>query len=170
MRHTGSNRRPRNRNNNTNSGGGRSRGNGNRMPVFDSNGPDVRIRGTAHQICEKYMALAKDAASSGDTILSESYLQHAEHYQRTINQWQDNNQARLESQESDSQAQGKANQGHAKENGKAYDKTNSSAPEKGNEKEDLSLPASILGEKIKHESDEGSAVRVSPKESILEDV
>lgn len=75
------------------------------MPVFDSNGPDVRIRGTAHQICEKYVALAKDAASSGDAILSESYLQHAEHYQRTINQWQDNNsQVRPEGQESDLKA------------------------------------------------------------------
>jgi hypothetical protein len=57
------------------------------MQVFDSNGPDVRIRGTAYQICEKYAALAKDAASSGDRILAESYLQHAEHYQRIISSW-----------------------------------------------------------------------------------
>jgi hypothetical protein len=39
---------------------------------------------------EKYMALAKDAASAGDHILAESYLQHAEHYQRIINSWNDN--------------------------------------------------------------------------------
>lgn len=57
------------------------------MQVFDSNGPEVRIRGTAYQICEKYQALAKDAASMGDRILAESYLQHAEHYQRLINSW-----------------------------------------------------------------------------------
>ncbi|MCB1530781.1 MAG: DUF4167 domain-containing protein [Rhodospirillales bacterium] len=163
MRHAGSNRRS-TRNRGNNGGGGRGSSRGNRMPVFDSNGPDVRIRGTAHQICEKYVALAKDAASSGDAILSESYLQHAEHYQRTINQWQDNNsQVRPEGQESDSQ-------GGAKGNGKAYDETNISGPERGNEKEDLSLPASILGERIKHESEEDSAVRVSSREGILEDV
>ncbi|MES2729419.1 MAG: DUF4167 domain-containing protein [Pseudomonadota bacterium] len=57
----------------------------NKNRVFDSNGPDVRIRGTAYQITEKYAALAKDAAASGDRVLSESYLQHAEHYQRIIN-------------------------------------------------------------------------------------
>ena len=66
------------------------RGGGNRRPnprtqTFDSNGPDVRIRGTAYQITEKYMALAKDAAAAGDAVLAESYLQHAEHYQRIIN-------------------------------------------------------------------------------------
>src|SRR5262249_30153221 len=59
----------------------------NRMHVFDSNGPDVRIRGTAYQICEKYQNLARDAASQGNLVLSESYLQHAEHYQRIINAW-----------------------------------------------------------------------------------
>lgn len=57
------------------------------MQVFDSNGPDVRIRGTAYQVHEKYMALAKDAGSAGDRILAENYLQHAEHYQRLINSW-----------------------------------------------------------------------------------
>ena len=73
--------------NNGGSHGARGRG-GNvppRMQVFDSNGPDVRIRGTAWQVHEKYLALAKDAASSGDHVMSESYLQHAEHYQRIIN-------------------------------------------------------------------------------------
>lgn len=56
-----------------------------RMQVFDSNGPDVRIRGTAYQVTEKYMALAKDASASGDHTLAQNYLQHAEHYQRIIN-------------------------------------------------------------------------------------
>lgn len=83
MRHNNSGRRSRNR-----GGSGRNGGqNTNRNQVFDSNGPDVRIRGTAHQICEKYMALAKDAASTGDIVLAESYMQHAEHYQRIINSW-----------------------------------------------------------------------------------
>jgi hypothetical protein len=56
-----------------------------RMRVFDSNGPDVRIRGTAWQVTEKYQALAKDAEASGNWVQAESYWQHAEHYQRIIN-------------------------------------------------------------------------------------
>jgi len=71
---------------NRNNGGPR-RGNNvpPRMQVFDSNGPDVRIRGTAWQVHEKYLALAKDAAAIGDVVMAESYSQHAEHYQRIIN-------------------------------------------------------------------------------------
>jgi hypothetical protein len=51
---------------------------------YESNGPDVKIRGTAAHVAEKYMSLARDALSSGDTIAAESYLQHAEHYNRII--------------------------------------------------------------------------------------
>ncbi|HXI85844.1 MAG TPA: DUF4167 domain-containing protein [Parvularculaceae bacterium] len=52
--------------------------------ALDSNGPDVRIRGTANQIYDKYQALARDASSSGDRVKAENYLQHAEHYFRMI--------------------------------------------------------------------------------------
>jgi hypothetical protein len=51
---------------------------------FESNGPNVKIRGTAAHIAEKYVTLARDAQSSGDIIAAESYLQHAEHYNRII--------------------------------------------------------------------------------------
>ena len=51
---------------------------------FESNGPDVKIRGTANHIAEKYAALARDAMASGDTVMAENYLQHAEHYNRII--------------------------------------------------------------------------------------
>ncbi|MCB1652025.1 MAG: DUF4167 domain-containing protein [Alphaproteobacteria bacterium] len=88
MRHGTSTRRQRGRGN-----GGR-RANSQRMQVFDSNGPDVRIRGTAHQVAEKYVALAKDSAAAGDQIMAESYLQHAEHYQRIINSWNEDVQER----------------------------------------------------------------------------
>lgn len=84
MRHN-NNRRMKNRNH---GGGGPRHGKSNvppRMQVFDSNGPDVRIRGTAWQVHEKYLALAKDAAAIGDVVMAESYSQHAEHYQRIIN-------------------------------------------------------------------------------------
>ncbi len=55
-----------------------------RNQIFDSNGPDMRVRGNAFQVHEKYQALAKDALSSGDRVLAENYLQHAEHYFRII--------------------------------------------------------------------------------------
>jgi hypothetical protein len=51
---------------------------------YESNGPDVKIRGTAQHIAEKYLQLARDAQSSGDTVTAESLLQHAEHYFRLI--------------------------------------------------------------------------------------
>ncbi len=51
---------------------------------LESNGPDVKIRGTPSQIAEKYHQLARDAASSGDNVMSENYYQHAEHYLRLL--------------------------------------------------------------------------------------
>jgi hypothetical protein len=68
---------------------GRNNGNNRKGPnpltrSYESNGPDVKIRGTAQHIAEKYLQLARDAQSSGDTVAAESYLQHAEHYFRLI--------------------------------------------------------------------------------------
>ena len=57
----------------------------NRNHVFDSNGPDLRIRGTSQQLFEKYLQLGRDATSSGDRVMAESYFQHAEHYFRILN-------------------------------------------------------------------------------------
>ena len=51
---------------------------------FESNGGDVKIRGTALHIAEKYVQLARDASSSGDRVAAENYLQHAEHYFRIL--------------------------------------------------------------------------------------
>src|SRR4249920_1202030 len=52
--------------------------------VFESNGPDVKIRGNPSHIAEKYIQLARDAQASGDPIAAENYYQHAEHYYRVI--------------------------------------------------------------------------------------
>lgn len=77
---------------NQSNGGG---GNNNRKPgsmrhqTFDSNGPDTRVRGTAIQVYEKYMSLARDATSSGDRVMAENYYQHAEHYYRIIASFSD---------------------------------------------------------------------------------
>lgn len=79
MRQGQQHRRGRNRNNNNNRKG--------QNPLtrnFESSGPDVKIRGTPAHVAEKYMSLARDALSSGDPVLAENYLQHAEHYNRII--------------------------------------------------------------------------------------
>jgi hypothetical protein len=52
--------------------------------VYESNGPDIKIRGTASHVAEKYMQLARDAQASGDPVAAENYFQHAEHYFRLI--------------------------------------------------------------------------------------
>ena len=77
MRQGQQNRRGRGRNNNRKNHNPLTRS-------FESNGPDVKIRGTPAHIAEKYLTLARDAQSSGDPVLGENYLQHAEHYNRII--------------------------------------------------------------------------------------
>lgn len=53
--------------------------------VFDSNGPSIKVRGSAQQVLDKYLTLARDAQTSGDRVQAESYLQYAEHYYRVLN-------------------------------------------------------------------------------------
>ena len=68
-------------------GRGRNNNRKNHNPLarsFESNGPDVKIRGTPAHIAEKYLTLSRDAQTSGDPVLAENYLQHAEHYMRII--------------------------------------------------------------------------------------
>ncbi|CAA7612944.1 DUF4167 domain-containing protein [Magnetospirillum sp. SS-4] len=76
-------------------GGGGGGGGGGGIPrpnqVFDSNGPEGRIRGNAHQVLEKYLSLARDASSQGDRVAAENFYQHAEHYFRMINAQNQNN-------------------------------------------------------------------------------
>lgn len=93
MRPGQQNKRGRGRNNNNNNNSNNNNGNNNNhnrkgsnplTRTYDSSGPDVKIRGTAQHIAEKYSALARDAQSSGDRVIAENYLQHAEHYNRII--------------------------------------------------------------------------------------
>jgi hypothetical protein len=152
MRHGTQGRRSRNRGHGG-GGGGNGGGQGghnngqrrgvNRNQIFDSNGPDVRIRGTAHQVCEKYLALAKDAGAAGDVVLAESYLQHAEHYQRIINSWNDEFQAFQQRQGFVANGQQSAD-------------------------DDLALPASILGGDAKAPADEGVRAQSFESEEMLE--
>jgi hypothetical protein len=80
-----------------------ARYNGNRPPqhhrpppqhhqTFDSNGPSVKIRGNAHQVFERYIALAREAAITGDPVAAENFYQHAEHYFRQANTNREGNQ------------------------------------------------------------------------------
>jgi len=73
----GQNKRMRGRNNHRKSHNPMAR-------VYESNGPDVKIRGNPSHIAEKYVQLARDALTSGDPIAAENYYQHAEHYYRVI--------------------------------------------------------------------------------------
>jgi hypothetical protein len=59
--------------------------------IFDANGPNTRVRGTAHQIFVRFLAMAREAESGGDRVAAESYYQHAEHYFRINNASRDRN-------------------------------------------------------------------------------
>ena len=79
-------RRP--QHNNGGGGGGHNNGGGgggfNPNRTFDSSGPEIKIRGSASHVYEKYLQLARDANASGDRVTAENYLQHAEHYYRIM--------------------------------------------------------------------------------------
>ena len=87
----GQNKRSRNRNNGGGHPNANASGNGNRprlphrIQTFDSSGPNVKIRGNAYQVFERYIALAREAATAGDRIAAENLYQHAEHYFRIMN-------------------------------------------------------------------------------------
>src|SRR3954471_12407987 len=87
MRNGQNNKRMRNRNNNNNnnsSNNNNRRGQNPMTRVFESNGPDIKIRGTASHVGEKYAPLACNAPASGDPVAAANYYQPAEHYFRLI--------------------------------------------------------------------------------------
>jgi hypothetical protein len=124
--------------------GGSSGGGSHQDQVFnihctiDSNGPDVKIRGNAHHVYEKYLQLARDANSSGDRVMAENYLQHAEHYYRQIMAFQAHQQAQ-QGQHQPNQGGGNAQpygggnggQGGYQNNGQPYRQPNGNGPQQG---------------------------------------
>lgn len=96
-------------------GGGRSSNPLNR--VYESNGPDVKVRGNAQTIAEKYLQLARDAVSSGENVNAENYYQHAEHYLRIVSAAQafnqQNQQVQQEKQAQQNQQRGENGEGDA---------------------------------------------------------
>src|SRR5215471_7254264 len=98
----------------------------NRNQIFDSSGPDVRVRGNAHQVFDKYQALAREAAASGDRIAAEAYYQYADHYFRVIqsmggfvqrNNWGEGGE---EGQQGNPQQQGQQGNPQQQANGNGY--------------------------------------------------
>ena len=101
-------RRPQNGHNGHGGGGGGGGGGFNPNRTYDSNGPEVKIRGSASHVYEKYLQLARDANALGDRIMAENYLQHAEHYYRIMAATQAQ-QAQYQQQQQQQQAAANAN-------------------------------------------------------------
>lgn len=98
MRSAQKNNRPRGRGGRRGTGGGGNIAN----RVYDSAGPEGKVRGTPQQVIDKYISLAQDAQTSGDHVAAENFMQHAEHYQRLlIQQAAQQEQQRREQAESD---------------------------------------------------------------------
>lgn len=138
----------------------RSKGNRNRSNpgnvvnrVFDSSGPEGKVRGTPQQIIDKYQALARDAQLAGDRVAAENFLQHAEHYVRLLNEAQREIEARREQQEQQRQQRQQEQQRQKEER---------AAPEAPVADEQPDLPADGVifpGE----EEDEGPALVETPE-------
>jgi hypothetical protein len=92
-------------------GGGGGQHNYNPNRTFDSSGPEIKIRGSAANVYEKYLQLARDANTSGDRVMAENYLQHAEHYFRIL--------AAAQVQQQQYQQQNPNNQNNRPQNGNA---------------------------------------------------
>jgi hypothetical protein len=121
-------------------GGGGGSGGGNqplnRNHVFDSSGPDVRLRGTAQQLFEKYLQLGRDATSSGDRVGAEGYFQHAEHYFRILGAM-----AAVQQQNQPQQERRYREQG-----GESYQGEGQSGESQGGEAQDGNVTASLEAE------------------------
>ena len=119
MRQGMSSRRARGRGN---SRGGRQQNIRNQQ--MDSNGPGGRIRGTPQQVLDRYLALARDASSAGDSVLAENLFQHAEHYARMLN-------AAAPPQQQNQQHQANGRDDQSFEDGDADSERDSRQPEQG---------------------------------------
>lgn len=112
------NRRSRGRNNNNQQNNRRSPNPLTRS--YESNGPDVKIRGNAQTVADKYLTLARDAHSAGDRVMAENYFQHAEHYNRII--------ATAQAQQAEQQAKRDQEQAEAAAANTSHDAHNSDKP------------------------------------------
>ena len=121
-------------------GGNRRSGTPSRNHTFDSNGPDIRIRGNAHQVHEKYINLAREASTNGEAVLAESYFQHAEHYYRILSAFTDESNSE--------QNKNRSNQSSLGENNNAQQQTSTgqSVSKNGTEKDTKSIGPEVTKE------------------------
>jgi hypothetical protein len=112
--------------------------------TFDSSGPEVKIRGSASHVYEKYLQLARDANTSGDRVAAENYLQHAEHYYRMM--------AAQAQQQQQYQQQRQQQQYNGNGNG------NGRGPGMNGEQPGTSDPSFSLGEGMEADVDQAGAV------------
>ena len=140
------------------------RGNGNAQPnvpnrntSYESNGPDVKLRGNAQQLNEKYLALAHDAAAAGERITAEAYTQFADHYFRLHQAAVDAAEERR-AQHAEKQSRAEAPQPSVEEEAKPQpDTESSSAAEKADSAEVVDLSPAKLSEMVQEEQDSASA-------------
>lgn len=138
-------------------GRNRNKNNNNNNRQLDSTGPDVKLRGSASHIFDKYTALARDAASSGNRVKAENYRQHAEHYQRLVN-------VQLAAVEARREAQEKA----AAENNTATDAedgADKNESENGEERRGRRYPPRVRKQKDRHLESDGDKAKAKTKVS-----
>ena len=97
--------------------------------VFDSSGPEGKVRGTPQQIIDKYNQLARDAQLSNDRVATENFQQHAEHYLRLLAQAQKEQEARREQQEKENRGRNSDRDKNRNENGSDLEHSNNPASE-----------------------------------------
>lgn len=114
--------------------------------VFDSSGPEGKVRGTPQQIIEKYQQLTSDAQLSGDRVAAENFQQHAEHYMRLLAEAQREVDARREQQEREAEARREQQERDNREKQAQRDKERAEQAEKGEQTADDAAPVADLGE------------------------
>lgn len=122
----------------------RSRGRGRRPQnntnrTFDSTGPEIKIRGSASHVYEKYLQMARDANSSGDRVMAENYLQHAEHYFRIMSAAQAQQQQQQQQQQGQHNGNGRANGNGSDAPGQSGSEPSFSLAESGDDEDDASM-------------------------------
>lgn len=154
---------------------------------YESNGPDVKIRGNAGHIAEKYSSLARDALSNGDTVMAENYLQHAEHYNRIVataqaqraEEQQANEKAQAQQQASEENAQDEEAVS-AVENGSTEESTEEEAAAKPRRNgrsrkprnassDDAAKSNGANGETVAKEAETGDVAEAATVDAITED-
>lgn len=156
MRQSGKNTRQRGR------GGRRSNNYGqiNRNTTLDSNGPDVRLRGNAQQLHEKYTSLGNEAAAAGERIPAEAYYQYADHYFRVHSTIMANLEDRRPPQQNDSSAAADDHPDHASGNGSANNSGNNSGGDSAEPSRD-----DVASNSSSDDSKEAASPSKSPRQS-----